>query len=140
VWLQCFGRGIRVLDVGSGARPSVGSEQRPDGCYYVRARCVRGRARARRRRAYDEVVVGDICSPLPCIKGRFDLVLSWQVLEHVPSMRAALATQHSALVSSGHMVAMFSGAWGLHSLAVPIQGVMVRRASVMGPVGRGALG
>jgi len=66
--------------------------------------------------AYDEVLVGDICAKLSSTEGRFDLVLSWQVLEHVSSMRAALATQHAALVPGGRMVAMLSGAWSLHAL------------------------
>ena len=70
--------------------------------------------------AYDETIVGDICSGLGSDVRPFDLVLSWQVLEHVASMRAALATQHSALVPGGRMVAMLSGAWSIQAMAARV--------------------
>ena len=70
--------------------------------------------------AYDDMLVGDICSKLPATEGRFDLVLSWQVLEHVVSMRDALAAQHAALLPGGRMVAMLSGAFAMHALAARI--------------------
>ena len=69
---------------------------------------------------YDEILVGDICEPQPATIGRFDLVISWQVLEHVSSMRAALATKHAALVPGGRMVAMLSGAWAMHAVAARV--------------------
>lgn len=47
-------------------------------------------------------------------------MISWQVLEHVPSMAAALATQHRSLVPGGRMVAMLSGAWGFYALAARV--------------------
>lgn len=112
--------GARVLDVGSGARPAIPREQLPEGCIYVGLDISGeelGRAEAG---AYDEVLVGDICAKLASTEGRFDLVVSWQVLEHVPSMRAALRTQHAALVPGGRMVAMLSGAWAVHALAARV--------------------
>jgi len=109
--------GNRVLDVGSGAQPTIPRDQRPDECVYV-GLDVSGEELARASDgAYDEVLVADICRPLPPHAGRFDLVTSWQVLEHVPSMRAALAAQHQALVPGGRMVAMLSGGWSFYALA-----------------------
>jgi SAM-dependent methyltransferase len=112
--------GIRILDVGSGARPTLAVEQRPSECHYVGLDVSADELERAGPVAYSEVIVGDICQPLPPDAGRFDLVLSWQVLEHVPSMRAALATQASALVPGGRMLAMVSGAYGFHSVAARI--------------------
>jgi SAM-dependent methyltransferase len=115
-----FRPGIRVLDVGSGARPAIPREQRPEGCVYVGLDISASELERAGADAYDELIVGDICSGLASTISRFDLVLSWQVLEHVASMRAALATQHAALVPGGRMVGMLSGAWSIHALAARV--------------------
>lgn len=115
-----FRPGIRVLDVGSGARPAIAREQRPEGCVYVGLDISAGELERAGAGAYDELIVGDICSGPASTASRFDLVLSWQVLEHVASMRAALAVQHAALVPGGRMVAMLSGAWSIHALAARV--------------------
>ena len=112
--------GARVLDVGSGARPTIAREHRPVGCVYVGLDVSSDELNRAEDGAYDEMLVGDICSPLSSTEGRFDVVLSWQVLEHVASMRNALATQHAALVPGGRMVAMLSGAWSVHALAARV--------------------
>ena len=112
-----LGPGARILDVGSGARPAIARDQRPAGCVYVGLDISSEELKRAGADAYDEMLVGDICVELKPSAGRFDLVLSWQVLEHVASMRAALATQHAALVPGGRMVAMLSGAWSAQALA-----------------------
>lgn len=112
--------GARVLDVGSGARPAIPRDRLPEGCTYVGLDVSGDELRRAEVGAYDEILVGDICRKLPSTENRFDLVVSWQVLEHVPSMRGALATQHAALVPGGRMVAMLSGAWAMHALAARV--------------------
>lgn len=112
--------GARILDVGSGARPAISRERLPDRCVYV-GLDVSGEELARAESgAYDDVIVGDVCAGLPSLERAFDLVISWQVLEHVSSMRGALASQHTALVPGGRMVAMLSGAWAVHALAARV--------------------
>jgi len=69
--------------------------------------------------AYDDIVVGDVCDPIPVTRA-FDLVLSWQVLEHVSSMRAALENQRGALTPGGRMIAMLSGTWAIYALAARV--------------------
>ena len=92
----------------------------PDGCTYAGLDVSGDELRRAAPGAYDEILVGDICERQPATEGRFDLVISWQVLEHVPSMRAALATKHAALVPGGRMVSMLSGAWAMHALAARV--------------------
>lgn len=112
--------GSRILDVGSGARPVISRELLPNGCTYAGLDISGEELERAEVGAYDEIYVGDICGEMPAIARRFDLVVSWQVLEHVTSMHAALATQRAALVPGGRMVAMLSGGWALHSLAARI--------------------
>jgi SAM-dependent methyltransferase len=120
--------GIRVLDVGSGARPAVPSDQRPRGCHYVGMDVSARELERAGPGAYDEIVVGDICTPIPSLSDAFDLVLSWQVLEHVSSMRAALDNQRAALAPGGRMIAMLSGTWAIYALAAR---VIPHRTSIM---------
>lgn len=108
--------GARVLDVGSGARPVVGPSERPPGLHYVGLDISARELERAPPGAYDEVVVADISSPQPTLERRFDLVISWQTLEHVPSMRGALDSQQRALVPGGRMVAMLTGAWSIQAL------------------------
>lgn len=112
--------GACVLDVGSGARPAIARELLPEGCKYVGLDISGEELNRARPGAYDEMLVGDICARQASTEGRFDLVVSWQVLEHVTSMRDALSTQHAALVHGGRMVAMLSGAWAMHAVAARV--------------------
>lgn len=112
--------GIRILDVGSGARPAITRDHRPEGCHYVGLDVSVHELRRAGSGAYDDTVVADICAPHTQVLDRFDLVLSWQVLEHVPSMRAALEYQRAALASGGKMVAMLSGSWAAFALAARV--------------------
>lgn len=112
--------GVRILDVGSGARPTVPVDQRPEGCRYVGMDVSAHELERAPAGAYDDVVVGDICRPLPAGLGPFDLVMSWQVLEHVPSLPDALATQKAVLAPGGRMLAMVSGAWAFYALAARV--------------------
>ncbi len=120
--------GIRVLDVGSGARPAVPPEQRPRGCHYVGMDISARELERAGPDAYDEIVVGDVCAPIASLSNAFDLAVSWQVLEHVSSMRAALEHQRAALVPGGRMIAMLSGTWAIYALAAR---VIPHRTSLM---------
>ena len=126
--------GSRVLDVGSGARPTVPPEQRPDGCHYVGLDASGHELARAPAGSYDETSVGDIVRP-PELGEPFDLVVSWQVLEHVASMRRALESQRRALVPGGHLVAQLSGARAIHAVlsrAVPHRLATALMARLMG--------
>lgn len=112
--------GASVLDVGSGARPAIARARLPERCTYVGLDISGEELERAGPGAYDEMLVGDVCTRQASTEGRFDLVVSWQVLEHVTSMRDALRTQHAALVPGGRMVAMLSGAWAMHAVAAKV--------------------
>ena len=108
--------GVRILDVGSGARPVVPPESRPRGCHYAGLDVSGAELNRAGPAAYDECIVADIGQASAQLQARFDLVVSWQVLEHVASMRAALDAQRLALADGGRMVAMLSGALGVYAV------------------------
>ena len=106
----------RVLDVGAGSRPTVPPERRPQGSVYVGLDVDETELRAAPFGSYDELVAADITQPRPELEGRFDLVLSWFVLEHVGSLAAALRTIQSCLRPGGRVIAQFSGARAVFSV------------------------
>lgn len=114
--------GARVLDVGSGRRPALPLHQRPDGITYVGLDLSPRELEAAPPGSYDAVVVSDVCTRVPELEGRFDLIVTWQVLEHVDSLERALANLRLYLTQGGHAVALFSGrysAFGTANLLLP---------------------
>ncbi len=86
--------------------------------------------------SYDEVVIGDVTDALPALAGRFDLVVSWQVLEHVRPMEKAVANLRTFLRPGGHLVAQVSGrysAFAILNMASPHQ---VSTRAMQGLLGR----
>lgn len=82
--------GCRVLDIGSGRHPAFASAERPEGVHYVGLDLSTSELEAAGEGAYDEMVEADASTFIPAFTESFDLVVSWQVLEHVPDMAAAL--------------------------------------------------
>jgi SAM-dependent methyltransferase len=113
--------GTRVLDVGSGRTPALAPERRPDGCFYAGLELSAEELGRAPRGSYDETIAADASVPLPQLCGRFDLLLSWQVLEHVAPLDVALTNLRSYLRPGGRMVALLSGglsAFGLINRAI----------------------
>ncbi|MCW3014742.1 MAG: O-methyl transferase [Solirubrobacterales bacterium] len=113
--------GVRILDVGSGRAPTIPPADRPAGCRYVGTDIDADELAAAPPGSYDLEVAADATKPLP-IDERFDVILSWQVLEHVDSMASSLSAFHAALDDGGTLVAQLSGsraAFALLSRAMP---------------------
>jgi SAM-dependent methyltransferase len=108
--------GVSILDVGSGRRPILLPSRRPAGCRYVGMDVSSEELDAAPSGAYDEVVVGNITTQIPTLNARFDLVISWQVLEHVKPLHLAVENIRSYLRPGGHFVALLSGRFALFSL------------------------
>jgi SAM-dependent methyltransferase len=109
-------RGASVLDIGSGRAPTIAESRRPDDCLYVGLDVSESELLRAERDAYDEIVVADIATAMPTLVGRFDLALSWQVLEHVKPLDRAFANIHSYLRPGGTLVAQLSGKFSAFAL------------------------
>jgi SAM-dependent methyltransferase len=116
LWRAAFDRevegvlrpGMTVLDAGSGASPAVALDRRPAGTHYV-GLDISAAELQRAGAVYDETVVGDVSRPQPELDGRFDLVVSLFLLEHVPDVGAALETMRAALKPGGTLVCQLAG-------------------------------
>ncbi len=109
-------RGASVLDIGSGRAPTIAASRRPDDCLYVGLDVSESELLHAGYDAYDEIVVLDIATPTPALIGRFDLAVSWQVLEHVKPLDRAFANIYSYLRPAGTLVAQLSGKFSVFAL------------------------
>ena len=109
--------GMTVLDVGGGLRPTVLPEARPADVHYVGLDLSLDQLRGAPAGSYDELVAADIVQRQPALEDRFDLIVSFQVLEHVKPLSAAFANMHAYLRPGGSLVVQFSGKFSLFGLA-----------------------
>jgi SAM-dependent methyltransferase len=120
---------VRVLDVGSGRRPAIAIEQRPDNCTYVGLDIVGEELAIAPPGAYTDTWTADITEPLPNeLREQFDVVISFQAIEHVDSVPRALREMRAALRPGGLLVFQTSGAFGI--LPAMVNRVLPRRASL----------
>ena len=108
--------GARVLDVGSGCVPSITPGRRPRGCRYTGMDVSAAELARSSPGYYDETIVVDVGQHLPQLVEHFDLVVSWQVLEHVKPLATALENMRSYLRPGGRFVATLSGRFSLYGL------------------------
>jgi SAM-dependent methyltransferase len=99
---------VTILDVGAGRYPTLASSDRPSGCRYVGLDIESAELDAAAPGAYDEGVVADITKPLER-DGEFDVIVSWQVLEHVSPLKDALENLRAALRPGGTLLAQLTG-------------------------------
>lgn len=100
---------LRVLDVGAGRKPTVAPEDRPAGCHYVGLDLSSAELAKAGPAAYDHTIVGDVTTRIAELEGAFDLVISWQVLEHVRRLDETFSHLHAYLRPGGRVVAQLSG-------------------------------
>jgi SAM-dependent methyltransferase len=109
--------GMRILDVGSGRLPCRTPELRPRDSHYVGLDISPAELAAAAPGSYDACVVADIAGPCQeDLIGRFDVVVSFQVLEHVRPLDRALDNMHAYLRPGGRLVAQMSGTFTPFSL------------------------
>ena len=114
--------GVRVLDVGSGAEPTIPPDERPEGTRYVGLDISRHELDRAPAGSYDETIVADLTELVPEHAESFDLVLSFQVLEHVRPLDRALDNMRRYARPGGAMVSRLSGGRSVSALlnrAVP---------------------
>lgn len=99
----------QVLDVGGGRRPTIPPMRRPPGVHYVGIDLSAAELEAAGPKAYDERVAADVTWSVPELHGRFDLIVSWHVLEHVSDLRRTAGALRTYAADGGRLVALFSG-------------------------------
>jgi SAM-dependent methyltransferase len=99
---------VAILDVGAGRYPTISTGDRPPGCRYIGLDIEAEEIGAAGPDAYDEGIVGDVTEPLGR-DGEFDVVLSWQVLEHVSPLAGAFENLRLALRPGGTLLAQLTG-------------------------------
>lgn len=108
--------GMAILDIGSGRNPTVPPDERPAGTTYVGLDLSPDELAAAPAGSYDEHAVTDIGHLQDQLVGRFDLIVSWQVLEHVRDLGATMVCIRAYLKPGGTFVAMFSGSRSVFAL------------------------
>ena len=106
----------RILDVGSGRRPAIAQPDRPPGTHYVGLDLSPSELARAPKGSYDEMVVADVADRRATLEQQFDLIVSWQVLEHVPSLDAAVENLRDYLRPGGRMVALLSGRFSVNGV------------------------
>jgi SAM-dependent methyltransferase len=104
---------VRILDVGSGRKPALSPAERPKGTYYAGLDISSTELEMAPAGSYDGVFLSDVTQVHPELIEQFDLILSWQVFEHVKPLDKALENLRSYLVPGGRLVALFSGAFSV---------------------------
>ena len=108
--------GLDILDVGSGRRPALEPAARPAGSRYAGLDISATELELAPSGSYSDHVVADITEPVPALRGQFDLIVSWQVLEHVRHTDRALANLHDYLRPGGRLVAILSGRFSIFGM------------------------
>ena len=114
--------GCAVLDIGSGRHPAIPPNRRPVDTAYAGLDISLEELQEAGPGAYDETVEADASVLHGGLVGRFDLVVSWQVLEHVRDLEATIGNVRRYLKPGGRFVALFSGSrsvFGLINRALP---------------------
>jgi len=121
--------GMTILDVGSGRRPTIPPGERPPSCTYVGLDLSMDELQAAPEGSYDESICGDVAGFLPALEASFDVVLAWQVLEHVRPLEAAVDNIHRYLVPGGTFLGHLSGRFSLFAL---LNSILPHRLGVWG--------
>jgi SAM-dependent methyltransferase len=109
--------GLAILDVGSGRQATVAPDQRPPGCTYVGLDISAEELEAAEPGSYQEHVVADVTSFRPELENRFDLIVSFQVFEHLKGVDVAFENLRRYLKPGGVLVTQFSGRYSIFGIA-----------------------
>ena len=108
-YTPAFRSPMTILDVGSGRTPTIPVIRRPNDCKYVGLDVSQSELERAPKGAYDDMFARDICQSIPELENKVDLVISWQVFEHVQPLSLAIANISTYLKPGGQLVAMLSG-------------------------------
>lgn len=126
--------GVTILDLGAGRSPTLAPSDRPVDSRYLGLDISAAELVAAGPDAYSYTYVHDIVAPLPELRD-IDVIISWQVLEHVASLPRALDNLKAMLRPGGTLLAQVSGTFAAFALAarvVPHQLRVRALSSVLG--------
>lgn len=112
--------GVVVLDMGAGASPTIPPQRRPPGCEYIGMDISEAELLRAPAGSYSRTLEANVSQPTALPGLQVDVIVSWQVLEHVGSMKTALANMHEWLAPGGQLIALFSGARAFFALAAKL--------------------
>ena len=111
-----------IIDVGSGRHPAIARADLPAGATYIGLDLSERELKMAPPGSYDRVVIGDVTEHYSELEACADLIVSWQVLEHVAPLEVAVSNIYSYLRPGGLFVAQLSGgrsAFALINRAIP---------------------
>lgn len=111
-----FFPGMQILDAGSGRRPALAVHSRPADCRYVGLDLSRSELEHAPGGSYDEMFVGDLTKRVAELEGRFDLIICFQVLEHVKPLDEAIENLRCYLRPGGRLVTQLSGSFAVFGI------------------------
>lgn len=114
---EALAPGSVVLDVGSGRDPVFAHDELPEGCRYVGLDISAEELENAPDGAYDEVHVADAAIRQDSLIGRFDLIISWQVFEHIGDVDQAVENLRLYLKEGGQLIAFLSGKYSAFGVA-----------------------
>lgn len=108
--------GLTILDVGAGAAPTLPLDARPPDTTYVGLDISSTELERAPAGSYSRMLEHDVARFNPELEGQFDLVLSWQVFEHVRPLAGAVENCRRYLKAGGLLAAQMSGTFTLPSV------------------------
>jgi SAM-dependent methyltransferase len=114
--LSAVGQRARVLEVGAGCTPAIPPSVRPAHWTYVGLDVSQEELDKAPRGSYDATISRDIASYTPELDSTFDLIVSWQALEHVRHVDRAITNLRSYLRPQGRAVIQLSSSFSAFAL------------------------
>jgi SAM-dependent methyltransferase len=111
-----------IIDAGGGRTPAIPITDRPNGATYIGIDLSERELAGAPPGSYDRAIAANLTTRVPELEGCGDIVVSWQVLEHVAPLALAIGNIHTYLRPGGVFVAHLSGgrsAFALLNRALP---------------------
>jgi SAM-dependent methyltransferase len=107
---------MRILDLGSGRGPALWPKDRLPGTTYAGLDISLSELQAAPAGSYDEMYQADATKRATELEGSFDLVVSFQVFEHVKPLDVAFENMRAYLKPGGRAIVQMSGTWSLFGM------------------------
>jgi SAM-dependent methyltransferase len=105
--------GARILDIGAGRKPTYAPDERPPDVHYAGFDLSLGELQKAPTGSYDEIFAGDAVKPVEALVGKYDVVISYNVLEHIAPINEAIENIRSYLKPGGIFIAQMSGTFSV---------------------------